>query len=210
MMNILIGDDHGLIRTGIKLMCKDVPCANIVAEVDRGEAVLKALREHKEIDLVILDINMPGMSGFDCAEAIKEEELPCKILFLSMYEEEEYILKALELGAVGYVSKGYADQELADALIVIAEGGSYISPRLSHHVIKQVVSTKKSVEEDALSSRELEVLSFICAGYGLTEIGEKLNLSVKTIDTYKSRIMAKTKCEKKHELIAYAKKRGLV
>lgn len=207
-MNIVIGDDHGLIRTGIKLICKDLEFISIIGEGQNGEEIIKIIdsleKQKINIDLIILDINMPNMNGFNCIEKLRQKNQSYKILFLTMYEEDEYILKALTLGAVGYVSKGYADKELPEALKIIQMGGTYISPRLSHHIIKN------KIENSILSPRENQILTYISQGYNLTEIGKELNLSVKTIDTYKSRIMTKLNCKRKHELIAIAIERKLV
>ena len=197
-MNLMIVDDHLLIRAGMKLLLRNTPAYTVTAEAESGEEALRLLAE-QPIDLVIMDISMPGMGGLACIREIRAHYPAVKILVLSMHEDEEYIYKAMQYGAMGYLPKTSADDELFDALEALMD----IMFR----------SAEEEAPEDPrslLTEREREVFGALIHGYTITEIAERLHLSVKTVDTHKSHIYAKLNCRRRSELVSLALQHGLL
>ena len=212
-MNLMIVDDHLLIRAGIKLLLKNTSAYTVTAEAESGEEALRLLAE-QPIDLVIMDISMPGMGGLACIREIRARFPAVKILVLSMHEDEEYIYKAMQYGAMGYLPKTSADDEMFDALEALAEGRRYLSPNAQQSLMDIMF---RPAEEEApedprslLSEREREVFDALIHGYTITEIAERLHLSVKTVDTHKSHIYAKLNCRRRSELVSLALQHGLL
>lgn len=215
-LRVILADDHNILRTGLKLMLNNNPSFTVVAEAKSGEETLALLSKIKA-DILVLDLSMPGAySGMDIIKIVKKKNSQIKILVLTMHSEKEYIQAAMQNGANGYLEKTAFDEELTNALHTIAEGNTYLA---NHHALLLVNCMMQQYEDDqqssppgydALSSRERDVMQLIVRGYSLAEIGKKLYLSVKTIDTYKSRIMLKLGIEKKNELVEYALAHGLL
>ena len=210
-MNLMIVDDHLLIRAGMKLLLRNTPAYTVTAEAESGEEALRLLAE-QPIDLVIMDISMPGMGGLACIREIRARFPAVKILVLSMHEDEEYIYKAMQYGAMGYLPKTSADDELFDALEALAEGRRYLSPNAQQSLMDIMF---RPAEEEApedprslLTEREREVFGALIHGYTITEIAEQL--SVKTVDTHKSQIYAKLNCRRRSELVSLALQHGLL
>ncbi|HWR44224.1 response regulator transcription factor [Sporomusa sp.] len=213
-IKIFLADDHALVRTGIRMLLKSDPRLEVIGEADNGQEVLNKLVNLK-VDILVLDISMPQMSGLDCIGRIRDCHPEIRILMLSMHEDKNYIINAMKLGAAGYVPKASADTELFDAIHEVAKGNIYLSRNAAQSLVSELFSAnlqqgKKADEGNLLSGRELEVLKYIVHGHSITEVGEMLNLSVKTIDTYKTRIMEKLNCKKKSQLVEYALKNGLL
>ena len=212
-MNLMIVDDHLLIRAGMKLLLKNTSAYTVTAEAESGEEALRLLAA-QPIDLVIMDISMPGMGGLACIREIRAHYPEVKILVLSMHEDEEYIYKAMQYGAMGYLPKTSADNELFDALEALAEGRRYLSPNAQQSLMDIMF---RPAEEEApedprslLTEREREVFGALIHGYTITEIAEQLHLSVKTVDTHKSHIYAKLNCRRRSELVSLALQHGLL
>ena len=212
-MNLMIVDDHLLIRAGMKLLLKNTSAYTVTAEAESGEEALRLLAQ-QPIDLVIMDISMPGMGGLACIREIRTHYPAVKILVLSMHEDEEYIYKAMQYGAMGYLPKTSADDELFDALEALAEGRRYLSPNAQQSLMDIMF---RPAEEEApedprslLTEREREVFGALIHGYTITEIAERLHLSVKTVDTHKSHIYAKLNCGRRSELVSLALQHGLL
>ena len=212
-MNLMIVDDHLLIRAGMKLLLKNTSAYTVTAEAESGEEALRLLAA-QPIDLVIMDISMPGMGGLACIREIRVRFPSVKILVLSMHEDEEYIYKAMQYGAMGYLPKTSADDELFDALEALAEGRRYLSPNAQQSLMDIMF---RPAEEEApedprslLTEREREVFGALIHGYTITEIAERLHLSVKTVDTHKSHIYAKLNCRRRSELVSLALQHGLL
>ena len=205
---IMIVDDHPLIRTGLRLLLKEAAGFKVTGEAGSAEEALEKLAA-EPVDILILDISMPGMSGLDCIRAARQVCPQIRILMLSMHEDETYICKAMRLGANGYVPKASADDELLDAVRTVAEGRFYLSPNAEQSLLTSLFINGKQAEErpiDQLSPRELEVFGYLVHGYTITEIGKKLQLSVKTIDTHKTKLMEKLGCHRRSELVTIALK----
>lgn len=212
-IKIFLADDHALVRAGLRMLLKSDPQLEVTGEAANGQEVIEKLAVIKT-DILILDISMPQMSGLDCIGRIRELYPDIRIIMLSMHEDENYIKNAMNQGAVGYVPKASADAELFDAIREVQQGNIYLSKNAAQSLLASMFSphpqSDKSDDAKLLSGRELEVFKYIVRGYSITEIGEMLNLSVKTIDTYKTRIMDKLHCHKKSQLVEYALQHGLL
>jgi DNA-binding NarL/FixJ family response regulator len=210
-IRVLLCDDHTLFREGIKAILKDEHSIEIVGEAEDGrQAVAKALELHP--DVVLMDIAMPDLSGFDATRRILQSNPKAKVIVLTMYEEEEVINRCLAAGAAGYVLKDAPRAHLIHAIDVVNKGGQYMSSRALKKVVKQFVKGDKSpaVGYERLSDREREVLKLLADGLALKEIAVKLVLSVKTVDAHKTNLMRKLDLHDRSQLIKYAIQRKLI
>lgn len=211
---VLLADDHRLLRTGLKLLLQRHPKLEIVGEAADGEETLR-LYEQLQPGLLLLDISMPALDGMNCLREIKSRYPKAKVIVLTMHEDENYIKEAMQAGASAYVHKSAADTDLFKAIAAVQEGNLYLSQKDSELLLNLLLKPEKeAVDENApfvlLSPRERDVLRLLVRGYSLIEVAEALSLSVKTVDTYKVRLMEKLKAAKKSELVDYALKYGLL
>lgn len=202
-MRILIADDHAVVRRGLKDILADAIPAAQFTEAGSGDEALSHLAG-SETGLVILDINMPGRSGLDVLRDIKRAYPRLPVIILSMQPEEQYAVRCLRAGASAYITKSSAPEELALAARKILAGGRYVSLQLAEKLFEQFDQPAEKPLHETLSDRELEVMRMIASGNPLTEIGEKLHLSVKTVSTYRARILEKLKMKSNAELTRYA------
>jgi len=210
-ITVLLCDDHTLFREGIKAILKDEPSMEIVGEAADGrQAVAKARQLHP--DVVLMDIAMPDLSGFDATRRILQTNAKAKVIILTMYEEEEVINRCLGAGASGYVLKDAPRAHLIHAIDVVNKGGQYMSSRALKKVVKQYVKGARSAATsyERLSDREREVLKLLADGLALKEIAEHLVLSVKTVDAHKTNLMRKLDLHDRSALIKYAIQRKLI
>jgi DNA-binding NarL/FixJ family response regulator len=210
-IRLLLCDDHTLFREGIKAILKDEPSIEIVGEAADGrQAVAKALELRP--DVVLMDIAMPELNGFDATRRILQANAKAKVLILTMYEEEEVINRCLSAGAAGYVLKDAPRAHLIHAIDVVNKGGQYMSPRALKKVVQQYVKGAKGAATgyERLSDREREVLKLLADGLALKEIATRLVLSVKTVDAHKTNLMRKLDLHDRSELIKYAIQRKLI
>jgi two-component system response regulator NreC len=210
-IRVLLCDDHTLFREGIKAILKDEYSIEIVGEAADGrQAVAKALELHP--DVVLMDIAMPDLSGFDATRRILQTNPKAKVIVLTMYEEEEVINRCLAAGAAGYVLKDDPRAHLIHAIDVVNKGGQYMSSRALKKVVKQYVKGAKNsaVGYERLSDREREVLKLLADGLALKEIAVRLVLSVKTVDAHKTNLMRKLDLHDRSQLIKYAIQRKLI
>jgi two-component system response regulator NreC len=211
-IRVLLCDDHTLFREGIKAILKDELSIEIVGEADNGrQAVAQARQLHP--DIVLMDIAMPDLSGFEATHRILQANPKTKVLILTMYEEEEVITRCLDAGASGYVLKDVPRAHLIHAIDVVSRGGQYLSSRALKKVVKQYVKGAKSTAVtgyERLSDREREVLKLLADGLTLKEIAVRLVLSVKTIDAHKTNLMRKLDLHDRSELVKYAIQRKLI
>jgi len=208
---VMLCDDHTLFREGIKAILRDEPSIEIVGEADNGrQAVTKALRLHP--DVVLMDIAMPDLGGFEATARILRADRKIRVLILTMYEEEEVITRCLKAGASGYVLKDAPRRDLIHAIDVVQRGGQYLSARALKKVVKQHVSSSLTDASgyDRLSDREREILKLLADGLALKEIASRLTLSVKTVDTHKTNMMRKLDLHDRSEVIKYAIQRKLI
>ena len=200
-MKILLIDDHKLIKIGIKVLLEDNKDVDVIDDCSSKKEFLEKI-DNESYDLFICDISLPDGSGYDILEIIKESKIKTKIIILSMHEDKSYIKKAFKLGASGYVTKSTAHEEILQAIDkVMVKNEIYLNEKYAT-IFYELFKEDKEIE---LSEREKEVGRYIVEGYTLTDIGEKLFLSVKTVDTYKKRLMEKTNTKKRSELVEYLK-----
>lgn len=215
-MNILLVDDHQIVRDGIKSLFLDDDDVNIVYEAENGVQALEIVRESKDdIDVILMDINMPEMDGIECTEKIKSELPQMKILILSMLNEDEHIKKVLKAGASGYVLKNSGKEELISALNEVNIGNVYFSEDATKSIMMDLVGKRGRRNEVEpgnkvpLTDREMEVLEYIVKEYTNQEIAEKLYISVRTVDAHRRNLLEKVGARNTAGLVRYAMERQL-
>jgi len=189
-LRILLVDDHAVVRQGLTRLLSGANPRWVIQEAAHGFEALDALRA-SAFDLVVLDLSMPRMNGFDLVRRIRRDFPPVFVLVLTMHGEEQYAVRAFEAGAQGYVTKDSAAQELLSAVTQVASGGVYISAGLAARVVQQLHAPQPGPKLDLLSNRELEIFQRIVKGQKLTDIAEDLHLSIKTVSTHKTHIQEK-------------------
>ncbi|WP_024302001.1 response regulator transcription factor [Pseudogulbenkiania sp. MAI-1] len=209
MIEVLVVDDHTVFRSGLKRLFSDEENLRVVGEAKSSAEAMTKLRE-RHYDVVLLDINMEGRSGLDALGSIRAEFPKLPVLMLSMYPEEQYAVVALKAGANGYASKDIEADELVRAVREVAAGRKYLSPRAAQLILAQFDGVDNRPLHQKLSAREYEIMLLIIKGVSLTEIGEKMFVSVKTVSTYRSRILAKLGLSSNAELVRYAVRHGIV
>jgi len=208
-MHILIADDHGVVRRGLKGILADAFPGTDFSEAGSGDEVLSHLGKAK-IALLVLDISMPGRSGVDVLRDVKQAYPRLPVIILSGHPEDQYAVRCLRAGAAAYINKESAPEELAFATKKILGGGRYISATLAEKLIDNLDEPGDKPLHESLSDREHEVMKMIAVGVPLTEIGDALHVSVKTISTYRARIMEKMQMKSNADLARYAMAQGLV
>lgn len=211
-IRVLVADDHTMVREGLRALLDADRDIEVACEASNGVEALDMAKKHKP-DIAIVDIAMPKLNGLLVSQRIRSEVPETKVLVLSMYSEEEYITQALKSGASGFILKDAAASELISALKAISRGERYLSPTVSWKLVKKYVVNGKTVEvreKQKLSNREKEVLQLIAEGYTNSEIARILKLSVKTVQTHRSRIMEKLDIHSIAGLTRHAIKIGLV
>lgn len=209
MINILIADDHPIVRTGLKLTITDQPDMKVICEASNGFEVLELLKKNK-VDVVILDISMPGLSGLEALVQVRNLYPTLPVLILSVLSEEVYAVKTLKAGANGFIHKETIPEELVKAIRKIAAGGLYISSVMAEKFAGEVKNPVLKVLHENLSFREFQIMCLIASGKTVTEIADTLCISVKTVSTYRSRILEKMDMRNNAELTNYCIKEGLV
>lgn len=207
MIKILIADDHPIVRRGLKQILSDESDVTLVGEAQNGREVLEMVyQEHW--DAVVLDIGMPGRGGLDTLRELKRLYPKLPVLILSIQPEDQFGVRALQAGADGYMNKECAPNELINAVKKILKGGKYVSESLAEKLALMVGS--KGPSPESLSPREHQVMLLLVAGKTLSEIAGEMSLSVKTVSTYKTRILEKMNVRNSKDLILYAIKSGLI
>jgi len=208
-MKILIADDHAIVREGVKLILKSLPEITLIEEAADGNDAFTKISS-TDYDLVILDISMPGMSGLDVLQRMKDRNIGTKVLIFSFYPQEQYAIRAFKLGASGYLSKDSASEELAMAIRKIVSGGKYVSAALAEKLIFQDAKLNGRLPHEQLSEREFQVMILLAKGKSVMEIAEEIFISDKTVSTYRTRIMEKMNLKKNADLTMYAIKNKLI
>ena len=208
-MKILIADDHPIVREGLKQYIKTLDEVKLIDEaVDGNEAWAKI--KDGSYDLVILDVSMPGLSGLDILQKMREKNLHVRVLMLSVHPQEQYAIHAFKLGASGYISKDNAYEELTLAIRKIASGSRYISSAFAEKLAFNGFDSDTQELHDKLSERELQVMVMLAKGKSVTEIAEEIFISDKTVSTYRTRILEKMGMKKNAELTIYAIRNNLI
>jgi DNA-binding NarL/FixJ family response regulator len=209
MTRVILCDDHALIRRGIRDTLCDAADIEVVGEAgDYGE--LRALMRGTPCDVLVLDINLPGRSGLDVLQVLKDENHPVKVLIVSMYPEDQYAIRALRAGAHGYVNKGGDPQSLVQAVRTVAQGRKYVTPEIAQMLVENLSTPAGEHPHDKLSARELQTLVMIASGKRLSDIANDLVLSPKTVSVYRARVLEKLQLGNNAELTVYAIRNGLV
>jgi two-component system invasion response regulator UvrY len=209
MIRVLIVDDHTIFRSGLKRLFSDENDICVVDEASNSTEALDKIRKH-ELDLVLMDVSMAGRSGLEALESLRAEYPQLPVLMLSMYSEEQYALVAMKAGANGYLSKDAEPAELIGAMRKIAAGGRYMTDRGTELMMMQFSGKDDRPLHQKLSTREFEIMKMIANGISLTDIGTRLNISVKTVSTYRTRILEKIGVKSNAELAKFALRHEIV
>ena len=210
MIKVMLVDDHQILRDGLRLLIDRQEDMCVAAEASSGEEALSLLG-HTEVDLIVLDLGLPGLSGFDTLEQIKRMQLSSRVVILSMYADQEIVTQAIKLGADGIVPKSAAHTHLLEAVRKVAEGKEYLHPEAVKEVMAELGGrSQKIFLLNKLSGREYQVMELTARGYTSRAIGESLSLSPKTIETYRLRIMEKLSLKNRADLVQLALKQGML
>ncbi len=214
-LKILLADDHSLVRAGIKTLLENIQEIEVIAEADNGRQAVNFVREFHP-DIVLMDIAMPEMNGLEALEQIKKEFPDVKVIILSMHANEEYVLQAKNKGAVGYLLKDSAPVELEEAIRAVSNGKTFLSPIISkgliddyHYRVNHIKKKSGGVFEN-LTSRKREILQLIAEGNTTKQIAEKLNVSIKTIETHRAQLMETLGIRDIPGLVRYAVRMGII
>ena len=212
MIRILLADDHVLVRRGVRLILEQEPDLRVVAEADDGAEAVALLRE-VEVDLVVLDIAMPRMTGLQAAREIARRRDPPKTLMLSMHDNEQYFFSALKAGASGYVLKSVADEDLVGAVRAAMRGEAFVYPGAMGALVRDYLGRLRRgerVPDTMLTEREDEVLKLVAEGLSSKEIAQALTISVRTVERHRENILAKLGMSDRTQLTRYAIRAGLI
>ena len=209
MIKILIADDHPIVRQGLKQILLEEFERPVLGEAQNCQEVLELVQK-QDWDVVVLDISMPGRGGLEVLRELKQARPKLPVLILSLHPEDQYAVRALRAGAAGYMTKEVAPEELVKAIKKIREGGKYVSPTLAEKIAFDLEKETGNLLHETLSDREYQVMMLIASGKKLSEIAEELSLSVKTIGTYRTRILEKMKMKTNAELTFYAIRHQLI
>lgn len=209
MIKIIIADDHAFLREGIKKTIQDEVDMKVIGEASNANEVLEIMKD-SDADIAIIDISMPGKSGLDILKDLKAMKKKFKVLILSMHPEDRFAIRALKAGAVGYLTKESAPDELVKAIRTVLTGRKYVSKALSEKLIDLLSDDTDSLPHEHLSDREYEVFIKISSGKKAVEIAEELSISVHTVNTYRARILEKLSMNSNVELTQYAMHNNLI
>jgi DNA-binding NarL/FixJ family response regulator len=208
-IQILIADDHAIVRRGLKQLLLDEYPFAIIDEAGNAEDLIQKVVQSKW-DVVICDINMPGRSGIDALQQIKQAVPDLPVLIMSMYPEDQYALRAFKAGASGYLGKETIHYNLVKAIEKVLSGKKFITPSVAEKLANSVEEDNKKLAHEYLSNREFEVFVLLTSGKPVSEIAEKLSLNTTTVSTYRARILEKMKMKSNAELIRYALEKKLI
>lgn len=209
MINVLIADDHAILRQGLKSILSETQDIHVCAEASSGAEVLEKV-DVSCCDVIVLDISMPDINGFEVLQILRKQGNTTPILILSMYEEDQYALRMIKAGANGYLTKESAPEKLIEAIRIIAKGRKYISHTLADKMAFALDENSEKTPHEKLAKREYEVMLLISKGHKTNEIAQLLGLSPKTISTYKNRILEKMQMKNTAELTRYATLNNLI
>ena len=203
MIRIVVADDHTIVREGLKQLLGAAGDLEVVGEAQDGFEVMKRVRE-LDFDLLLLDMSMPGKSGIELIKQVKAEKPKLRILVLSMHEEHQYAVRAIRAGAAGYLTKESASRQLVEAIRKVASGGAFISSAVAEQLALGAMPDAQGAPHESLSDREFQVFRMLAEGKSISDIAQRLNLSVKTVSTHKANILHKMSLATSGDLIRYA------
>jgi len=207
-IKVLLVDDHAVVRDGIRLVLSTADDIEVTGEAENAQDTIRLVREQK-FDVALIDIGLPGKNGLELLKQLRSENSDLAVLILSMYAEDVYAVRALKLGASGFLSKNSTAAIVVAAVRKVAAGGKYISPATVENLVGLLGGGTASPYE-SLSNRELEILRLLAKGESVTQIAETLHLSPSTVTTYRSRVLEKTGTKNNVQLLRYATENGLV
>ncbi|HTT10206.1 MAG TPA: response regulator transcription factor [Burkholderiaceae bacterium] len=206
----IVVDDHAIVRRGIVQIVAEHPEVTVVAEAGDYGQLRAALRQHGDVDLVVMDVSLPGKNGIDILKVLRDEMPRVKVLIVSMYPEDQYAVRAFRAGAAGYLNKASAPEKLVEAISQVIAGRKYVTPEIAQALIENLNAPQEGAAHDKLSDREFQTLRLIASGKRLSDIADELALSPKTVSVYRARILEKMGMSNNAELTHYAIKHGLV
>jgi DNA-binding NarL/FixJ family response regulator len=209
VIRVLVADDHAVVRRGLRELLSEAGDISVEAEAATAAEALDCVRQ-KGLDVVVLDLSLPGRGGLDLLGEIKAAQAELPVLILTMHSEDQYALRALKAGAAGYITKESAPEVLVDAVRRAAAGGRYVSATLAEKLAQHVADERPREPHEMLSDREDQVFRRLAAGRTVSQIADELSLSVKTVSTYRARILEKMAMETNAQLMQYAFRHKLV
>ncbi|MBX5470625.1 MAG: response regulator transcription factor [Thermoleophilaceae bacterium] len=209
MLHVLVADDHGIVRSGLRMLIDRQEGMRVVAEAEDGVQAL-ALAQAERPDVAVLDVSMPRMTGLQAAREIRAHCPGTQVLLLSMHDDERYVFEALRLGAAGYVLKRAADTDLIEAIRAVARGEHFLSPSSETALLKRWLEDEESAPRDPLTPRELDVVKLIAEAHTNKQIAEILHVSEKTVESHRANVLQKLGMRDRVELVRYAIRRGLI
>ena len=213
VIKVILADDHAVVRAGVKAVLGSAKDIQVIGEATNGREAV-ALAQRVDPDVVVMDLSMGEMDGITATAEMVEKNVRAKILILTMHAEDAYLVKVIEAGASGYLVKSAADRELVDAVRALAHGDMYMQPTAARELAQGIKRKGEHADErdkyEKLTDREKDVLRYVAGGFSAPEIGEKLFISPKTVDTYKQRINEKLGLSHRSDYVAFALKLGLI
>jgi two-component system, NarL family, invasion response regulator UvrY len=209
MIRLLIADDHPVVREGLRRIVQDAPGLEVVGEVANGDELFARL-PRVPADIVLLDVSMPGSGFLDVLQRLRSEHPTVAVLVLSVHPEDQYAVRALRAGASGYLTKDHSPEELTEAIRRVHRGHKYISPQLAERLAADLTVGAREVRHEVLSDREYDVLCLLGSGRTVKEIAQSLQLSPKTVSTYRTRVLEKMHATSNADLVRYAAVHGLI
>ncbi len=209
MIKVLIGDDHPVVREGLKLTLLEASDIQVVGEASNAQEVLEEVWK-EQYDLLLLDISLPGRSGIEVLKQLKAEKSQLPVLILTVHPESQYAVRAFQAGASGYLTKESLPEELVTAIRTVSSGRKYVSSTLAEAIADHLDFADQRPLHTRLSDREYDVMRGIASGKTVTQIADQISLSVKTISTYRTRLLEKMNMSTNAEIIRYAIQNGLV
>lgn len=209
MIRVLLADDHALVRRGVRQLLEPLSDITVVGEVENGTLLKAAIIEMRP-HVLLLDVSMPGSRFLETLESLRSEEPRLRILVLSMHAEELYARRAIRAGAAGYISKDRAESELVTAIRTVGRGDRYISSELALVLADELATGAAAAPHESLTNREHEIMLLLASGHTVTQIAEQLGLSVKTVSTHRTRLLAKMALSTNADLARYAISHGML
>jgi len=209
VIKIIIADDHIIIRAGIKQLLEGAHDMMVAGEASDGQKLIQEIQKN-HYDVIVIDISMPGRNGIEIIKQIRASGDKTPILALSYYPEEQFAIRVLKAGACGYMNKDVQPEELVEAIYKVARGGTYVSPAIAEKLAMNINMTQDPSPHEALTDREYEVFLKIAGGMTVSEIADEMFLSVKTVSTYRARILEKLNLKNNAEITYYAIRNNLI
>lgn len=209
-IRVLLVDDHSVLRDGLRVLLELEEDIHVVGEASNGKEAIEQATS-RELDVMVLDLSLPDISGFDVIEVVREQKPELRIIVLSMHIRQEFVVRAMEAGCAGYIPKSSTHESLLDAIRVVQSGESYLHPMAASVLVESLTGGATEKQQfSALTNREQEVLRLTALGFTSREIGEKLTISPKTVETYRQRATEKLDIDSRADLVQFAIKAGIL